>query len=197
MQGIVLTMLLAVTLIDLVKAQESTPSKKTQGTPEEKVILGTEVDPATWKEILRRDEQQNQGNLTGNAAMEADVFADNLLFIDQYGKVRTKQDFVRTQTALHKETGTRRTIHDDFRMRRYGDVIIESGRSITVLPDGSHGTQRRYLAIWNVRNGKWWLVGRQTSHVFREGIDSPIDENVPPSGSATKPVLGGGNRAKP
>jgi hypothetical protein len=48
--------------------------------------------------------------------------------------------------------------HNDFTVRRFGDTVIQLGRSTTINADKSEGPRRRYMNVFMNRNGQWWFV---------------------------------------
>jgi hypothetical protein len=130
-------------------------------------ILGTEVDPETRKDIIQLDLEQNDANSIGDSEGMIDrMLADDTLWVGATGRIVTKpqilavtrHNFQRNPTRTKKDAAP----HDDFGLKRFGDVIVQHGRSTTLNPDGSRGQARRYLIVLQKQRGQWWIIGRET-----------------------------------
>ena len=130
-------------------------------------ILGTEVDPETRKDIIQLDLEQNDANSIGDSEGMIDrMLADDTLWVGATGRIVTKpqilavtrHNFQRNPTRTKKDAAP----HDDFGLKRFGDVIVQHGRSTTLNPDGSRGQARRYLIVLQKQRGQWWVIGRET-----------------------------------
>lgn len=130
-------------------------------------ILGTEVDPETRKDIIQLDLEQNDANSIGDSEGMIDrMLADDTLWVGATGRIVTKpqilavtrHNFRRNPTRTKKDAAP----HDDFGLKRFGDVIVQHGRSTTLNPDGSRGQARRYLIVLQKQRGQWWVIGRET-----------------------------------
>jgi hypothetical protein len=111
-------------------------------------VLGTEVDAETRKDIIQLDLEQNDANSVGDSEGMIDrMLADDTLWIGATGRVVTKpqilavtrHNFQKNPTKTKKDAAP----HDDFGIRRFGDVIVQHGRSTTMKPDGTKGDARR------------------------------------------------------
>lgn len=153
-------------------------------------ILGTEVDPETRRDIIQLDLEQNDANSIGDSEGMIDrMLADDTLWVGATGRIVTKpqilavtrHNFQRNPTRTKKDAAP----HDDFGLKRFGDVIVQHGRSTTLNPDGSRGQARRYLIVLQKQRGQWWVIGRETI---------PIDYTPQPE---SPEVLGVQAQAKP
>jgi len=129
-------------------------------------ILGTDVDPDTRKDIIQLDLEQNDANSIGDSEGMIDrMLADDTLWVGGTGRIVTKpqilavtrSNFLKNPTRTKKDAAP----HDDFGLRRFGDVIVQHGRSNTINPDGSRGQARRYLIVLQKQRGQWWVIGRE------------------------------------
>jgi hypothetical protein len=132
-----------------------------QASPTSRIILGTEVEPEVEAEILRLSAVQNQANGTGDSdnVTRDRLFADDIMWVSSTGHVQTKDEYlagVRTRVAENPNRTVSR--HDDFTVRRFGDTIIQLGRSTTINADQSEGPRRRYMNVFMNRGGQWWFV---------------------------------------
>lgn len=130
-------------------------------------ILGTEVDPETRKDIIQLDLEQNDANSIGDSEGMIDrMLADDTLWVGPTGRIVTKPQILAVTRHNFRKNPTRTkkdaAPHDDFGLRRFGDVIVQHGRSTTMNPDGSRGQARRYLIVLQKQRGQWWIVGRET-----------------------------------
>jgi hypothetical protein len=153
-------------------------------------VLGTEVDAETAKDIIQLDLEQNWANAIGDSEGMIDrMLADDTLWVGATGRIVTKpqilavtrHNFERNPARTKKDAAP----HDDFGLRRFGDVIVQHGRSTTMSPDGSRGPARRYLIVLQKQRGQWWIIGRETI---------PIDYTPSPDSAE---VLGIQARARP
>jgi uncharacterized protein (TIGR02246 family) len=153
-------------------------------------ILGTEVDAETAKDIIQLDLEQNWANSIGDSEGMIDrMLADDTFWVGATGRVVakpqilavTRHNFQKNPARTKKDAAP----HDDFGLRRFGDVIVQHGRSTTMNADGSRGQARRYLIVLHKQRGQWWIVGRETI---------PIDYTPPPDSAE---VLGVQAGAKP
>ena len=139
-------------------------------------VLGTEVDAETRKDIIQLDLEQNDANSIGDSEGMIDrMLADDTLWTGATGHVVTKPQILAVARENFRKNPSRKKSdaarHDDFGLRRFGDVIVQHGRSTTMNPDGSRGQARRYLIVLQKQRGQWWVIGRETI---------PIDYTPPP-----------------
>jgi len=129
-------------------------------------ILGTDVDPDTRNDIIQLDLEQNDANSIGDSEGMIDrMLADDTLWVGGTGRIATKpqilevtrSNFLKNPTRTKKDAAP----HDDFGIRRFGDVIVQHGRSTTLNRDGSRGQARRYLIVLQKQRGQWWVIGRE------------------------------------
>ena len=144
-------------------------------------ILGTDVDPDTRKDIIQLDLEQNDANSIGDSEGMIDrMLADDTLWVGGTGRLVTKpqilevtrSNFLKNPTRTKKDAAP----HDDFGLRRFGDVIVQHGRSTTLNADGSRGQARRYLIVLQKQRGQWWVIGREVI---------PIDYTSQPDSAET------------
>ena len=133
--------------------------------PTSKIILGKEVKPEAEKEILRLSAAQNEAAATGDSEnLTRDrLFADDIIWVSSTGHVQTKDEFLAGVRANFQKNPDRKATgtinkHDDFTVRRFGDTVIQLGRSTTINPDRSEGPRRRYMNVFMNRGGRWWFV---------------------------------------
>lgn len=135
--------------------------------PDNSRVLGTEVDAETRKDIIQLDLEQNDANSIGDSEGMIDrMLADDTLWVGATGRQVTKPQILAVTRYNFQKNPTRTKAnaapHDDFGIRRFGDVIVQHGRSTTMNPDGSRGQARRYLIVLQKQRGQWWVVGRET-----------------------------------
>ncbi len=154
-------------------ASTNTPAANT----EDSLALGTAVDPETEKDILQLDAEENEASGRGDTEGMIDrMLADDTLLVNATGRIVTKPQLMagirhEFQKDPKRAATAPRPRHDEFWMRRFGDVVSRSGRSTTVNPDKSFGPMRRYMAVFAKRRGQWFVLGRQVI---------PIDHKRPP-----------------
>lgn len=194
-QRLLLAMLLVASWVGC-KAQEASvntaaATRETTAVPaaDHSRVLGTEVDAETRKDIIQLDLEQNDANSIGDSEGMIDrMLADDTLWTGATGRVVTKPQILAVTRHNFQKNPSRKKSdaapHDDFGLRRFGDVIVQHGRSTTLNPDGSRGQARRYLIVLQKQRGQWWVIGRETI---------PIDYTPQPD---TSEVLAVQTRAK-
>ena len=138
---------------------------RAHASPTNTIVLGTEPDSELREQINKLAIAQNEANFTGDSEhlMRDRLLADDILWLSPTGHAQTKAEYlagVRTTFEKNPNRKASGTInkHDDFTVRRFGDLVIQLGRSTTVNPDMSPGPQRRYMNVFLNRGGKWWLI---------------------------------------
>ena len=149
-------------------------------------VLGTDVDAETRKDIIQLDLEQNDANSIGDSEGMIDrMLADDTLWTGATGRIVTKPQILAVTRHNFQKNPSRKksdaALHDDFGLRRFGDVIVQHGRSTTMNPDGSRGQARRYLIVLQKQRGQWWVIGRETI---------PIDYTPPPDSPEVLAVQG-------
>jgi ketosteroid isomerase-like protein len=163
-------------------ASTNTPASSAEGS----LVLGTAVDPETEKDILQLDAEENEASGRGDTEGMIDrMLADDTLLINATGRIVTKPQLMagirHSFQKNPKEAATApRPRHDEFWMRRFGDIVLAAGRSTTVNPDKSFGPMRRYMAVFAKRRGQWFVLGRQVI---------PIDHKRPPDSPEALAVM--------
>ena len=140
--------------------------------PTSTIILGAEVEPEVEEEILRLSAVQNQANGTGDSdgVTRDRLFADDVVWVSSTGHVQTKDEYLAGIRARFAENPNRTvSAHDDFTVRRFGDTIIQLGRSTTINADQSAGPQRRYMNVFMNRGGQWWFVAHGATPIVPAG----------------------------
>ena len=137
------------------------------------------MDAETRKDIIQLDLEQNDANSIGDSEGMIDrMLADDTLWVGATGRIVTKpqilavtrHNFQKNPTKTKKDAAP----HDDFGIRRFGDVIVQHGRSTTMKPDGTQGEARRYLIVLQKQRGQWCVVGRETIPIdYKAQPESP------------------------
>jgi hypothetical protein len=138
---------------------------RAHASPTNTIILGTEPDSELREQINKLAIAQNEANFTGDAEnlLRDRLLADDILWLSPTGHVQTKAEYLANVRSTFEKNPNRKasgTInkHDDFTVRRFGDLVIQLGRSTTINPDLSPGPQRRYMNVFLNRRGQWWLI---------------------------------------
>ena len=124
-------------------------------------MLGTEVPPEVEQEIIRLSDAQNQANGRGDSdnMMQDRLLADDVVWVSSTGHVQTKDEYLTNIRANYAANPNQRiSQHDDYTVRRFGDTIIQLGRSNSINEDGSTGARRRYMNVFMNRDGEWWYI---------------------------------------
>jgi ketosteroid isomerase-like protein len=144
--------------------------------PTSTILLGTEVAPEVEQEIVRLSDAQNQanGNGDGDNVIRDRLFADDVVWVSSAGHVQTKDDYLAAIRANFAADPNRAiSPHDDYRVRRFGDTIIQLGRSNSVNADGSAGARRRYMNVFTNRDGEWWYVAHGATTIVSSDDQTP------------------------
>jgi hypothetical protein len=163
-------------------ASTNTPTSNTEGS----LVLGTVVDAETENDILQLDAEENEASGRGDTEGMIDrMLADDTVLVNATGRIVTKPQLMAgIRHAFQKDpkaaASAPRPRHDEFWMRRFGDIVLASGRSTTVNPDKSFGPMRRYMAVFAKRRGQWFVLGRQVI---------PIDHKRPPDSAEVLAVM--------
>jgi len=138
---------------------------RAHASPTNTIILGTEPESELREQINKLALAQNEANFTGDGEnlLRDRLLADDILWLSPTGRVQTKAEYLANVRSTFEKNPNRKasgTInkHDDFTVRRFGDVVIQLGRSTTINPDLSPGPQRRYMNVFLNRRGQWWLI---------------------------------------
>ena len=129
--------------------------------PTSTILLGTEVAPDVEQEIIGLSRIQNQANGAGDSdnVLRDRLFADDVVWVSSTGHVQTKGDYLAAIRArFAADPNQRISPHDDYTVRRFGDTIIQLGRSNSINADGSTGARRRYMNVFLNRGDEWWFV---------------------------------------
>lgn len=125
------------------------------------ILLGTEVPPELEQEIIGISQAQNQANGTGDGdnVIRDRLFADDVVWVSSAGHVQTKEEYLANIRANYAANPNQRiSPHDDYTVRRFGDTIIQLGRSNSINADGTTGARRRYMNVFMNRDGEWWYI---------------------------------------
>ena len=165
-----------------IAASTNPPASNTEGSS---LALGTAVDSETEKDILQLDAEENEASGKGDTEGMIDrMLADDTLLINATGRIVTTSTHGEYSHEFQKDPKRAATAprprHDEFWMRRFGDVVVSSGRSTTVKADASFGPMRRYIAVVAKRRGQWFVLGRQVV---------PIDHKRPPDSPEVLAVM--------
>jgi len=136
--------------------------------PTSTIVLGEEVSAEVEEEIIRLSNAQNEANGTGDSdnLMRDRLLADDAVWVSSAGHVMTKDDYLAAVRANFAANQNQRiSPHDDYTVRRFGDTIIQLGRSNSINEDGSAGARRRYMNVFMNRGGEWWYVAHGATTV--------------------------------
>ncbi len=189
MHRIILPVVLAAALVGCDRQEASVSMAASTSSPsnvEDNLVLGAAVDAETEKDILQLDAEENEASGKGDTEGMIDrMLADDTLLINATGRIVTKPQLMASirhefQKDPKRAATAPRPRHDEFWMRRFGDVVVAGGRSTTVNADKSFGPMRRYMAVFAKRRGQWFVLGRQVI---------PIDHKRPPDSPETRAVM--------
>jgi ketosteroid isomerase-like protein len=120
---------------------------------------------AQEQEVLKASEVSNEASLIkkDRATMER-LYADDYMYIHSNGTVANKtQDIAASMSPDQAWTAQK---SDDLKVRIYGDVAAITGLStLTGSAKGYDSGARRFTELWVRRNGRWQMVGGQSTLV--------------------------------
>jgi ketosteroid isomerase-like protein len=156
MQRLILTLIIAATIIPPLNAQRTTNNDPPDAEESQKLVLGLE-------------NQMNQAILQKDAGTLARIYADGLVYVNGKGEMLNK-----TQALADYRSGNNTLLHlnhDDIKLRVYGDTIVLTGRSnSTVRYKGETLTiPRRFTNVFLFLDGRWQIISHQVSNVEQPG----------------------------
>jgi ketosteroid isomerase-like protein len=116
------------------------------------------------QELMRLEQAYNDAQVKRDRATLEQLWADDYLYTHSNGAVMTKaQDIDDTMSG---EMAWRAAHFDDMKVRRYGDVAVVTGRLVMEGRAVRYASgPRRFTDLFVRRNGRWQLVGGQTTIV--------------------------------
>ena len=121
------------------------------------------------EQMFRRLEREMFDATAGKPNPEAidRLFADDYFSINHDGSAVNKQQLMAVLRS--GQVLAERITSDEFRLRRYGDTAVVTGRS-AYFAGGRKVGEVRHTQIWVRRRGRWQLVGWQGTPVGEENI---------------------------
>ena len=149
MPRVALSMLLAVLLCGVVRAQGTTTDKAT--------------DEEVKKEILKLEEERDQALMRNDADWFERVFADDIAYTGASGDIMTKAqvvDEIRSRTRRWQAVR-----HDDYKVRVYRNTAVVSYRSNSTMERQGKVTTTlaRTTDVYVKQNGVWRDVVHQVT----------------------------------
>ena len=116
------------------------------------------------QELMRLEQAYNDAQVKRDRATLEHLWADDYMYTHSNGAVMTKaQDIDDTMSG---EMAWRAARLDEMKVRRYGDVAVVTGRLVMEGRAVQYASgPRRFTDIFVRRNGRWQLVGGQTTMV--------------------------------
>ena len=152
MRQVLLIPMLTIALVGFVRGQETAEDK---------------IDSEVQKEILKGEEEQNQGVLNGDTAMLDRIIADDVSWTNANGELLTKAQVLDDlRTGRQKFQSVK---HDDVHMHAYENTVVVTGHSTSTYQYKGKPSDaaRRYTNVWVKRDGKWWLVVHHVTPIPR------------------------------
>ncbi len=118
------------------------------------------------EEVLQTDRERVQALLHNDASALDRIYADELIFINQYGVVRDKAHWIATARAGEFKFDSYTT--EEVRVRIYGETAVVTGRFLAIgEARGSKlkGLPVRYICIYVKRDGRLQLVAQQATPI--------------------------------
>jgi len=122
-------------------------------------------DPkAVVEQVIRKlDNERIQAQIHADAAALERIYADDFIGVGPSGTVRTKPQVISDFTSGDLKFQSITT--DDVRVRVYGDVAVETGRSTMDGHDKDKAVPHdtRFTRVWVKQHGRWRLVANHYS----------------------------------
>jgi hypothetical protein len=132
------------------------------------IVDGAEPESDAEKEVLKVEEELDQAFAKGDTNLLDSIWGDDVVYTSASGQVFTKAQYLaRFQSGARKFDSF---AHDDIRVRLYENMAVLTGRSTSVLHDGSKFSAgpRRFTHIYVKQGGRWRLVAHQVTDVAKE-----------------------------
>lgn len=121
---------------------------------------------AVEEEVLQVDQERVQALLHNDASALDRIYAEELIFTNQYGVVRDKAYW--TAIARAGEFKFDSYTREDVRVRIYGETAVVTGRFLAtgqVRGSKIRENQLRYICVYLKRDGRWQLVAQQATPI--------------------------------
>lgn len=118
------------------------------------------------EEVLQTDRERVQALLHNDGSALERIYADELIFTNQYGMVRDKAHWIATARAGEFKFDLYTT--EDVQVRIYGETAVVTGRFLaTGEARGSKlkGLPVRYICVYVKRDGRLQLVAQQATPI--------------------------------
>ena len=118
------------------------------------------------EEVLQIDRERVQALLHNDASALDRIYADELIFINQYGVVRDKTHWIATARAGEFKFDSYTT--EDVQVHIYGETAVVTGRFLAIgEARGSKlkGLPVRYICVYVKRDGHLQLVAQQATPI--------------------------------
>ena len=153
MRRVLVLLVLVASSAVLVRAQAASSSQ-----PDEKIK----------QEVMQFADEQNRAVTSADIEALKRIYADDFAYTNERGINLTK-----AQRLAELASGKRKvshTKHDDFQVFTFGDTVVVTGRSRSVVDyQGSSTTApRRFMCVYVKHNGQWQVVAQQETPVVEQ-----------------------------
>jgi hypothetical protein len=134
--------------------------------------LAEDYDEEFFQQLER--EVFDAWELPGNIEVIDRLYSDDFLSInaDPVASYSDKQGAIEMiEAAIYPVA--EEIINDETRVRRFGDTVVQTGRSKWVDPAGELTTVIRHSLIWVHKDDRWQLVGWQGTPILDETVPGP------------------------
>jgi hypothetical protein len=124
------------------------------------------------EQMFKRLEREMFDATEGKPNLEAveRIWADDFFSINHDGSAVNKQQMM--VVLRSGQVLADRITSDEFRLRRYGNTVVVTGRS-AYFTGGRKVGEVRHTQIWVKRSGRWQLVGWQGTPLGEVTINKP------------------------
>jgi uncharacterized protein (TIGR02246 family) len=116
------------------------------------------------EQVIRKlDNERIQAQIHADAAALERIYADDFIGVGPSGTVRTKPQVISDFTS--GDLSFQSITTDQVRVRLYGDVAVETGRSTMNGQDKGNAVPHdtRFTRVWVKQQGRWRLVANHYS----------------------------------
>jgi len=119
-------------------------------------------------EILKVDEERNQALQKGDVATLDRIYSDDVVYANAGGALLTKAQHLAELKA--RTLNFRSFVHENVQVAVHGDTGLLTGvsKSVVEYQGTVSSSNRRFLNVFNKRDGRWLVVGHFETNISEE-----------------------------
>ena len=116
-------------------------------------------------EILKVDEERNQALQKGDVATLDRIYSDDVVYANASGALLTKAQHLAELKA--RTLNFRSFVHENVQVAVHGDTGLLTGisKSVVEYQGTVSSSNRRFLNVFNKRDGRWLVVGHFETNI--------------------------------